>query len=599
MSSHPSKPEASLFCDHNILNAHPLSYKHSSYCPDCSSLVISSPETASNLFLIKPQRYQRKSSFDPLKAFFVMKSKTLLYNIPSHKTTTWYYKNRKKVIIYLQKLTLKMRYSDDTFYLSLFYLDQILSSIEYENDRSIDSKLEYYLLGVFLIVAKTHEHNIFEPNLNQFENLNGEALDLQEIKKYEIKCLQLLKYDLFKHSAYDWLTVLLSNGFVFEDENCCNIINDIYSYCKKSLAAITNKDFFFKYFPFQIAFSLIKITREKFGLDSCYEELLYQIYQTPFTEFKFCYKDVKTVLDKKDLQNIPKPMSNSKPVHMKLKSSPSPNPSSLHSPHTEHTTSNTSRYKIECSSCQKGMETTGIKRMTISSVNSNPQTTKVQSRIKKRRLDSSIGGTFISCSTTIYNNTINNNNNNTSRNPSLNAKKGHKKNNHSNKDINVITITKNDETQKEDSKQSGKVQYKSTITSLKHSHGNKSSFVNEVISLNEQNVSHNNHNQMNSSSNMQLPMHINNRPYCKSFVRETSKNNKIQKAKTKLFVETGSNQYKKKIVMRSFVNQTEQGSNSKGKTATKIFLNTQRNNPIVTLQSKLPLIQKPIVQRLI
>ena len=590
MSSHPSKSDLPVFCTHNTFNTHSLSYKHSSYCPDCSSLVIPSPETSSNLFLIKPQRYQRKSSFDPLKAFFVMKTKTLSYTIPSHKTTTWYYKNRKKVIIYLQKLTLKLRYSDDTFYLSLFYLDQILSAIEYENDRSIDNKLEYYLLGVFLIVAKAHEHNIFEPNLNQFETLNGEALDVEEIKKYEIKCLQILKYDLFKHSTYDWLTVLLCNGFVFENENCWNSINDIYAYCKKSLAAITNKDFFFKYFPFQIAFSLIKITREKFGLDAHYEELLYQVYQTPFNEFKFCYKDVKTVLDKKDLQNIPKPMSNSKPgVHMKLKSSPSPNPSSLHSPHTEHATSNTSRYKIECSSCQKGTETTGIKRMTISSVNSNPQTTKVQSRIKKRRLDSSIGGTFISCSTTIYNNTINtnnnNNNNNTSRNPSFNAKKGHKKNNLSNKDINVITITKNDETQKDDSKQYGKIQYKSTITSLKHSHGNKSSFVNEV--------------QMNNNNNMQLPLHVShtNRPYCKSFVRETSKNNKIQKAKTKLFVETGSNQYKKKIVMRSFVNQTEQGGNSKGKTATKIFLNTQRNNPIVTLQSKLPLIQKPIVQR--
>ena len=186
------------------------------------------------------------------------------------------------MIKYLQQLTLQMKYSDSTFYLSLFYLDQVLSSVNHEAQQHFEEHLDYYILAVFLLVSKTHEHNIFEPDLNEFYGFKGQRLDTYEIKTFEIKCLRMLNYNLFMCSAYDWLIVLLNNGFVFENENCHRIINDIHSYCKKSLARITNKDLFYKYSPYQLAFSLIKITREKFGLSSYYWELLSQAYGCAF-----------------------------------------------------------------------------------------------------------------------------------------------------------------------------------------------------------------------------------------------------------------------------------------------------------------------------
>ena len=83
---------------------------------------------------------------------------------------------RKRVIKYLQKLTLKLHYSDCTFYLSLHYLDRVLTTLNKETQHQIEMKLDYVVLAVFLIVAKIHEHDIFKPDPNDLEGYNGERL---------------------------------------------------------------------------------------------------------------------------------------------------------------------------------------------------------------------------------------------------------------------------------------------------------------------------------------------------------------------------------------------------------------------------------------
>ena len=276
------------------------------FCENCGGLIMK--ENKILHYVVKPISMGKKLCEDPIEIYKIMRKRCPITN-DSDIIQNSYLKKRKSVMTYLQKLSMNMKYSDSTFYKALNYIDNSLRTI-----IDINSKRMIYLtIGFFLISAKYNENDIFEPDFNDLTQLNDKfILQVEEILKYEIICLQLIDYNLINYSPYDWLIVLLSNGFIFEEEikdKPANIINNTYNYIKKNLALITSKPYFFKYNPFKIAFSLIHLGRENFlkEEDGKYFKFIKELYNIKFSDYEECYNEIKNEI------------SNSKSNKLKIK----------------------------------------------------------------------------------------------------------------------------------------------------------------------------------------------------------------------------------------------------------------------------------------
>ena len=209
-----------------------------------------------------------------------------------------YSRIRNRLLIYIHNLCTKMEYNDSSFYFSLYLLDTYLSRII--SDDISDRELFLVVLGFFLISSKYIEDDIFEPELQIFCNIEKSILlTINEIRESEVQCLTLLNHNMYIYSVYDWLTILLSNGIVFEEEiNDKEEIENIYSYTQKLLTNLTSKIYFCKFSSIQIAFSIIQLSREKYlkkdlKLSEKIFNLLLDLYEIGFSDYEDCYNLIK------------------------------------------------------------------------------------------------------------------------------------------------------------------------------------------------------------------------------------------------------------------------------------------------------------------
>ena len=150
-----------------------------------------------------------------------------------------------------------------------------------------------------------------------FVNMKEDLLlSVKQIKYYEVLCLKSINYNIFSHSAYDWIIQLIGIGIVFdceiEEKNAIIFINGhrhsivkaINKYSLKMLLDITQKITFVKYSPMIIAFSIIQISREKFLnsklINSHLFNKLINLYGIDFNDYKKCYEEIKST----DIDNI-------------------------------------------------------------------------------------------------------------------------------------------------------------------------------------------------------------------------------------------------------------------------------------------------------
>ena len=201
-----------------------------SFCQKCGSILIKDSQGIIN-YTLQNKHKQENSEINPITIIKTMKKRTevalpYIYNIynsdifdksKDEKSINIYLKHRKKLVLKLQKLMKIFNYIDDVFYETLFYLDTFLS---HDIDEMVSQKkLLYYLVGYFLCVAKFQEIEIFEPEFeNFFEIDKGIYLSQDKIGYYEQLCLKRINYNLFSYSAYDWLIILCSNGVIFNNE---------------------------------------------------------------------------------------------------------------------------------------------------------------------------------------------------------------------------------------------------------------------------------------------------------------------------------------------------------------------------------------------
>ena len=214
-----------------------------------------------------------------------------------------YSRIRNRILIYIHNLCTKMEYNDSSFYFSLYLLDTYLSRII--SDEITDRELFLVVLGFFLISSKYIEDDIFEPELQIFCNIEKSILlTIEEIRESEVQCLTLINHNMYIYSVYDWITILLSNGIVFEEElSNKEELDNIYSYTQKLLTNLTSKIYFCKYSSIQIAFTIIQLSREKYlnkdlKLSEKIFNLLLNLYEINFSDYEECYNFIK-----KDMSN--------------------------------------------------------------------------------------------------------------------------------------------------------------------------------------------------------------------------------------------------------------------------------------------------------
>ena len=380
-----------------------------SYCSYCGSILLYNTNTGELFSFIKPTSQQKQTPTSPLDILNIMLANNSLLKQQSQPISEWYIKRRKKILFYLQSLTLKLKYSDATFYTALLYIDNALKYLQGAKPlHSID--LDYITLAYFLIMGKANESNIFEPDLSQFISSNNKhQLDLNKIKRYEIKCLTEIDYNILHHSAFDWLCVLLNNGFITQNEfdrnkNNNSNISSIYQFAKKTLAGVTGKDVFIKYDPFIIAFSIVKYTRMHFGFNDSdvFAYLAKDVYKVDasVSEYKKCYEDIEETLKKSKKKKTEGKVSpvveqgkyvDNKVIVVPVKNSNTPNVDIMKI---------NSKYKIECvDSSNNKKNTTLVKRNTLQS----------KSKFLFKDQDSNNTKSKVKC---VYSNTEHNNKNN-------------------------------------------------------------------------------------------------------------------------------------------------------------------------------------------
>ena len=301
-----------------------------SFCDKCGSVLIKNSSGKIN-YTVKPKQKIKPAEYDPIEIIKAMKNKTdkdypylnneyymddiNKYNKENFfKSIHLYLKQRKAIILVLQKMMKMFDFSDLIFYQCLFFIDFYLSKNITENMS--EKEILYYVVGYFLCAAKLKESNIYEPNLDSFCCIKKKTyLTIEKITYYEVECLKTIKYNIFSYSAYDWLCELITVGFVFDCEINKNnsiilinghrhsLINTISKYALKMLLNITVKDIFIKYSPMYIAFSLIQISREKY-LDKNYINSklfnkLINLYGVVFNDYRKCYKELKAEIEEK------------------------------------------------------------------------------------------------------------------------------------------------------------------------------------------------------------------------------------------------------------------------------------------------------------
>ena len=197
--------------------------------------------------------YSNTNELNPQEIFQTMKSD--FYQISNTETplvNKEYIKKRKDIINFNHRLTKKMGFKSQTFFLSIYYLDIIFM----ENQNLQITNFLLFGLSSFIIAAKYSENDPNVPPLQSFINLynryNIHRISMKELLKTEVKILKYLKYNIHYVTIYDFNLFFFNHGIIkkqqikdiINNNTNCNINNRNTSN-KSNLSANEELDFIF------------------------------------------------------------------------------------------------------------------------------------------------------------------------------------------------------------------------------------------------------------------------------------------------------------------------------------------------------------------
>ena len=221
------------------------------YCILCSSIALVS-EARTALTPVRPLSYKFTNEIDLMEMSFTVGN----YNRKKE-----YLKIRQKIIREMKMISMKYSLENQTFFLSVAYLDKICEKINLFNYDEIKG------VSVFCLILASKFYETSYVGM-QIENDYKSKLS-SNYKSDEIYILQLLDYKLNIVTVYDILNQIKSVGFVFQRENLPQKkVNVLYSQVDKMVMAFIENKSFIDFTPKQVAFAIIGFLRGTFNLES-------------------------------------------------------------------------------------------------------------------------------------------------------------------------------------------------------------------------------------------------------------------------------------------------------------------------------------------
>ena len=157
----------------------------------------------------------------PKKIFELMKSNVYdnYFNYSWTSINKDYISSRKSLFNILHKITIKMGFKSQTFFLSAHYLDIIFTK-----KRRINANLNTLGLASLCLSAKFCENDPIVPHLQYFirifNNINGykTIISMSDLKRTEVLVLKLLNYKLNYYTIYDFNSFLFGHGILKIDQ---------------------------------------------------------------------------------------------------------------------------------------------------------------------------------------------------------------------------------------------------------------------------------------------------------------------------------------------------------------------------------------------
>ena len=207
----------------------------------------------------------------------------------SNKPTQYYSNIRIYGVKIIKSICKQYNINDKVYHSSINLLDELYINKKYTEDIQ---KVSFVCL---IITIKMIEKGDYSVNLIDCIIQNHK---LSFYPFFEKDIIQIMNYEIIFYSAFDILSFLLENGIIFTPEKeylrKYNIhVKNVYLNCFKYLNNLVEKKIFIKFHPIEIAFSIISLIREIYGLTDIHI-LFERIYHFQFDNHEKCLQNLKS-----------------------------------------------------------------------------------------------------------------------------------------------------------------------------------------------------------------------------------------------------------------------------------------------------------------
>lgn len=253
-------------------------------------------------YLIKPKNYLQPIDFSPIESLKKL-TKQDFSNIIGLHYSNFYLDIRTKQIQIIHSLNKTFNSDPSILYLSIYNLDRIFSTLKFQNLKE-QKTINLLTICCFIVTYKylaidNYKYHLDLPYIRKKFNVTKADIFL-----YELKCLKRLDYNLNLIDIYGIIKIIMYTGFIFNDENLGDTsIHSIYKSIKHLLSDVIFEEKILKKFSNkQIAFSIIYLTRKKFGLNekTFINEITENIYNYEFHNYKKCVNFIENFFDKEN-----------------------------------------------------------------------------------------------------------------------------------------------------------------------------------------------------------------------------------------------------------------------------------------------------------
>lgn len=133
-------------------------------------------------------------------------------------TETPYTQIRKQLIDMLFEIGKKLRQTTSTVFLSIKYMDIILSTVNYISQTVPPSSYKLISLVCLNIASKFDALDLNTPLIHELQRASGCSIPYSALVQYEAECLKLLNWNLKHITLFHWIDVLKHQGIIFSND---------------------------------------------------------------------------------------------------------------------------------------------------------------------------------------------------------------------------------------------------------------------------------------------------------------------------------------------------------------------------------------------